>query len=120
MWSSVSSLLTLLAIALPARTAYKMSDTLIRSVGAVYRRALRQWIFAGMTLLAIFCGKFYGIEGVVFGVSMVIILNFIIMLMLIDSILKLDIFLIFKSVIVALKPILVSELFWLVFCIHPF
>ena len=42
--------------------------------------------------LAIFCGKFYGIEGVVFGVSMVIILNFIIMLMLIDSILKIGYF----------------------------
>ena len=84
-WSEVAPILSILVSILFFRTAYKVSDSLSKAKGSVYKRAWRQAIFA----LAVFCfsyiGSFYGVEGVAYGVAAAIILNYVLMLHLSKS-----------------------------------
>ncbi len=57
-----------------------MSDSLSRATGALYRRAWRQWVYAGAVLLGAAVGSFWGIPGVAAGVAVAIVLNFTLML----------------------------------------
>lgn len=78
-WLSLVPALQVLAVGLVFRTGYKISDSLVRATGAVYRRAWRQIIYA----LAVFCGAWigqrWGIVGVSLGVLCAIIINYCLM-----------------------------------------
>lgn len=78
-WSSVVAPLQLLFVGLFFRTAYKISDSLVRACGAVYRRAWRQAIYAILVLSLGYLGHFRGVEGVAIGVSAAMMANYVMM-----------------------------------------
>ncbi len=81
-WNSVVAPFRILVTVLIFRTSYKMSDSLARATGAVYRRAWRQWLYAGAVFLGAWLGQFWGTAGVAVGVAAGIVLNFVLMLQL--------------------------------------
>lgn len=78
-WLEVVMPFKIFAIAMLFRTSYKMSDSLARATGAVYKRAWRQGVYAVLVLGGAWIGQFWGISGVAFGVFGAIMVNFILM-----------------------------------------
>lgn len=69
----------ILASGLLLRTSYKMSDSIARATGAVYRRAWRQCLFALLVTAGAWLGRPWGIPGVACGVLAAIAINFLAM-----------------------------------------
>ncbi len=78
-WVDVVLPFRILLIGLMMRTSYKLSDSLVRATGAVYRRAWRQAIYAGMVISGAWIGHFWGIAGVAAGVLAAVAINFLLM-----------------------------------------
>lgn len=68
-----------LGIGMLFRTSYKMSDSISRSTGAVYRRAWRQIIYGGLVVLGAWIGTHWGIVGVSWGALAALTVNFFLM-----------------------------------------
>ncbi|HET7248697.1 MAG TPA: lipopolysaccharide biosynthesis protein [Gemmatimonadales bacterium] len=68
-----------LGIGMLFRTSYKMSDSISRSTGAVYRRAWRQLIYGGLVVLGAWIGTHWGIVGVSWGALAALSVNFFLM-----------------------------------------
>ncbi len=86
-WGATVLPLQVLISGLLFRTSYKMSDSLARATGAVYRRAWRQWIFAiAILVFSLIGAKIYGVVGVSIGVVLAVIVNFSLMMQLSFSI----------------------------------
>lgn len=81
-WAAMVPPFQFLAGTLLFRTSYKMSDSLARATGHVYRRAMRQWVYAGAVFLGALIGTRWGLVGVSVGVGLAITLNFFLMLQL--------------------------------------
>jgi O-antigen/teichoic acid export membrane protein len=79
-WDAVVLPFQILAASLLFRTSYKMSDSLARATGAVYRSAWRQWVYAGAVMLGSWLGHFWGLSGAAAGVAAAIFLHFLLML----------------------------------------
>jgi PST family polysaccharide transporter len=56
-----------------------MSDSIARSTGAVYRRAARQFVYAGLVCAAAWIGARWGITGVAWGSLLALTVNFLLM-----------------------------------------
>lgn len=78
-WAEVILPFRILAGSLLFRMSYKMSDSLARGAGAIYKRAWRQMIYAGSVMLLSYIGHFWGLYGVAIGVSISLVINFILM-----------------------------------------
>jgi O-antigen/teichoic acid export membrane protein len=78
-WGAVVPPFQVFAIALLFRTSYKMSDSLARATGAVYRRAWRQVIYASLVFGGAWAGSAWGVAGVAVGVLASLTLNFFLM-----------------------------------------
>jgi O-antigen/teichoic acid export membrane protein len=78
-WGAVVAPFQVFAIALLFRTSYRMSDSLARATGAVYRRAWRQLIYAALVFLAAWVGSHWSVAGVAVGVLASLTLNFFLM-----------------------------------------
>jgi len=78
-WSLVVVPFQILAIGMLFRTSYKMSDSIARSTGAVYRRAWRQIIYAALVVLGAWVGQHWGVAGVAWGALAALTINFILM-----------------------------------------
>lgn len=78
-WMEIVLPLRILGIGLLFRTSYKMSDSLARSTGAVYRRAWRQGVYAGCVLGGAWVGQHWGIVGVTVGVLGALAVNYALM-----------------------------------------
>lgn len=78
-WLEIVMPFRIFAIAMLFRTSYKMSDSLARATGAVYKRAWRQGVYAVLVLGGAWIGQFWGISGVAFGVLGAIVVNFTLM-----------------------------------------
>lgn len=76
-WAAAVVPLQIFAAILVFRIAYRMSDSLVRAKGAVYRRAWRQWLYAAFVFLGAYIGHSYGLAGAATGVAIAIILNFL-------------------------------------------
>jgi len=72
----------ILAISLPFRSNNKLSDSLSKSKGAVYYRALVKWTYAFLVIVMSFIGHFYGLAGTAIGVTLANILNYVLMTLL--------------------------------------
>jgi PST family polysaccharide transporter len=81
-WTPVIEPFRVLVLSLLFRTSYKMSDSLARAAAATLNRAWRQWFYAVSVVLGAYLGARYGITGVAAGVSIAILLNFLLMLQL--------------------------------------
>jgi PST family polysaccharide transporter len=69
----------ILAIGMLFRTSYKMSDSVTRSTGAVYRRAWRQALYAILVVGGAWIGQHWGISGVAWGTLAALTINFVLM-----------------------------------------
>jgi O-antigen/teichoic acid export membrane protein len=78
-WVDVIQPFQVFAIGLLFRTSYKMSDSIARATGAVYRRAWRQAIYAVLVFAGAWVGTRWGITGVAVGVLVSLIINFTLM-----------------------------------------
>jgi PST family polysaccharide transporter len=81
-WAAVIHPFQVLVLSLVFRTSYKMSDSLARASAAVLNRAWRQWFYAASVIAGALIGARYGLTEVAVGVSIAIILNFLMMLQL--------------------------------------
>ena len=78
-WIDVIPPFQVFAIGLLFRTSYKMSDSIARATGAVYRRAWRQIVYATLVFVAAWIGARWGVTGVAIGVLSSLVINFILM-----------------------------------------
>jgi O-antigen/teichoic acid export membrane protein len=78
-WLGVVAPFQIFAVGIMFRTSYRMSDSLARATGAVYRRAWRQILFAGLVVGCAWVGSRWGITGVAWGVLASHITNFFFM-----------------------------------------
>lgn len=81
-WEQVVLPFQVLAIGTLFRTSYKMSDSLSRATGAVYRRAWRQCVYALCVVGGAYFGSKWGLAGVSIGVLCAITVNFMLMVQL--------------------------------------
>jgi PST family polysaccharide transporter len=78
-WGMAVAPFQILGIGMLFRTSYKMSDSIARSTGAVYRRAWRQIIYAVLVVIGAWIGQRWGIVGVAWGALGALTANFVIM-----------------------------------------
>lgn len=78
-WSDVVLPFRILAAGLLLRTSYKMSDSLSRATGAVYRRSWRQIVYAASVIAGSWVGQFWGVSGVATGVLVALLTNYLLM-----------------------------------------
>ncbi|MCA9750787.1 MAG: lipopolysaccharide biosynthesis protein [Gemmatimonadetes bacterium] len=67
-WAAVADPLRILAAAAILRSGLKLTDSLVRATGAVYRRAWRQIGYAIAILAGAYGGAFFGLRGAAVGV----------------------------------------------------
>jgi len=78
-WAPTVAPFQILTLGMLFRTSYKMSDSLARSTGAVYRRAWRQILYAALVVLGAWIGQHWGIAGVAWGALAALAVNFFVM-----------------------------------------
>jgi PST family polysaccharide transporter len=78
-WGETVLPLQVLAFGMVLRTSYKISDSLCRAVGAVYRRAWRQWLYAALVVVGGAIGARWGVAGLAAGVLVALCTNFLLM-----------------------------------------
>jgi len=78
-WVPLEAAFSVMVFGMFFRTSYKLSDSLARATGAVYRRAWRQGAYAAAVVGGAFIGHWWGIRGVAFGVLAAVITNFLLM-----------------------------------------
>lgn len=81
-WLDVIVPFQILGATMLFRSSYKVSDSLARARGATYRRAARQWTYAGLVVTGAGLGSFWGLIGVSAGVAIAVFLNYAMMLQL--------------------------------------
>lgn len=114
-WNGVVVPFQIFAVGMLFRTSYKMSDSISRATGAVYRRAWRQGIYALMVIGGAYYGQCWGLAGVAFGVLGAITINFLLMaeLSLILAKMKWSSFITAHGSAIFLTLILGPETWWL-------
>lgn len=86
-WTEVIVPFQILSLGLYFRVSYRISDSLARALGNVYKRALIQIVYATSVILGSWIGQYWGIKGVSTAVFVAIFINFILLAKLsIDSI----------------------------------
>jgi O-antigen/teichoic acid export membrane protein len=78
-WQALVPSFQVLALGMMFRTSYRMSDSLSRATGRVYRRAWRQALYAVMVFLGAWVGQRQGITGVAIGVLGALFVNYLLM-----------------------------------------
>jgi len=78
-WTQVVVPFQIFAVGMLFRTSYKMSDSITRATGAVYRRAWRQGIYAVLVIGGALMGSQWGLPGVSALVLAAIAVNFFLM-----------------------------------------
>ena len=76
-WDAVVLPFQILASCMLFRTSYKMSDSLSRATGSVYRRAWRQIVYATLVIGGAWIGTHWGVAGVAAAVSIALLVNFV-------------------------------------------
>jgi PST family polysaccharide transporter len=76
-WAGLVAPFQVLALGMMFRVCYRMSDSLSRATGKVYRRAWRQGLFALLVFLGALVGQTRGVVGVATGVLVAFFLNYI-------------------------------------------
>jgi PST family polysaccharide transporter len=78
-WTDVVLPLQILTIGMLFRTSYKISDSMCRATGVIYRRAWRQVIYAALVIGGSWVGQHWGVVGVATGVLLAVTINFLAM-----------------------------------------
>jgi O-antigen/teichoic acid export membrane protein len=78
-WHALVPPFQVLALGMMLRSGIRMSDSLARATGRVYRRAWRQWLYAGLVFLGAWLGLRWGVTGVAVGVLAALFTNYLMM-----------------------------------------
>jgi O-antigen/teichoic acid export membrane protein len=78
-WQALVPPFQVLALGMVLRSGIRMSDSLSRATGRVYRRAWRQWLYAGLVFLGAWAGLRWGVTGVAVGVLGALFINYLLM-----------------------------------------
>jgi O-antigen/teichoic acid export membrane protein len=78
-WAEVVLPLQILTAGMLFRTSYRVSDSICRATGAVYRRAWRQVVYALLVIGGSWIGQHWGVPGVAAGVLVAVTVNFLVM-----------------------------------------
>jgi O-antigen/teichoic acid export membrane protein len=78
-WAEGVVPLQILAVAMLFRTSNKLSDSVARATGSVYRRAWRQAVYCCSVAIGAVVGQFWGLPGVAAGVVLALASNFLLM-----------------------------------------
>jgi O-antigen/teichoic acid export membrane protein len=78
-WLALVPPFQVLALGMMFRTSYRMSDSLSRATGKVYRRAWRQVLYAVLVFLGAWVGHYRGVTGVALGVLAALFVNYLVM-----------------------------------------
>lgn len=78
-WMEVVPVFQILTLGMLFRTGYKLSNSLARATGAVYKMAWRQGIYAVLIIAGTWVGKTWGLSGVAFGVVGALAIHFLLM-----------------------------------------
>jgi PST family polysaccharide transporter len=78
-WDDVVVPFQIFSAGLIFRTSYKISDSLARAMGTVYKRAWRQAVYAAAVVVGALIGTAFGLVWVAVGVSGAIVLNYLLM-----------------------------------------
>jgi len=78
-WEGLVPPFQVLALGMMFRTSCRMSDSLARATGRVYRRAWRQALYAGLVFLGAWVGRSQGVLGVAAGVLGALFVNYLLM-----------------------------------------
>lgn len=78
-WLGLKAAFDVMVFGMLFRTSYKMSDSLVRALGAVYRRAWRQGVYALLVVGGAIIGQNWGIHGVAWAVLIAVTINFLLM-----------------------------------------
>lgn len=78
-WSEVVVPFQVLAVGMLFRTSYKVSASVARATGAVYRSAWRQGVYALLVVAGAWAGQFWGVAGVSLGVLLALAVFFVLM-----------------------------------------
>lgn len=79
-WRGIAPTLSVLSFGVFFRTAYKCSDTVVRSLGEVYRYAVQQAVYAVCIVLGSLAGSLAGgVTGVAVGVVAAVAVNYVLM-----------------------------------------
>jgi PST family polysaccharide transporter len=89
-WADTVIPLQILTAGLIFRMGYKMGDCLSRATGNVYSRAMRQFIYAICVIIGCYIGSNWGIIGVSYGTLFAVVMNYILMIHLSLTILKIN------------------------------
>lgn len=76
-WTQVIPPFQVLAFGILFRISYKMSDCLCNAMGAVYKRAWRQAIYASLVVAGAMIGKQWGVTGVAVGTLLAVMFNYL-------------------------------------------
>jgi O-antigen/teichoic acid export membrane protein len=76
-WAGLVAPFQVLSLGMMFRTCYRMSDSLSRATGKVYRRAWRQTLFAALVFLGALAGQTRGLVGVAWGVLLAFFINYL-------------------------------------------
>lgn len=87
-WQSLVAPFQVLALGMMLRAGIRMSDSLARATGRVYRRAWRQWLYGGLVCLGAWGGLPWGVTGVAIGVLAALLTNYLLMAQLSLSVIQ--------------------------------
>jgi len=76
-WAGLVAPFQVLSLGMMFRTCYRMSDSLSRATGKVYRRAWRQTLFAVLVFVGALAGQTRGLVGVAWGVLLAFFINYL-------------------------------------------
>lgn len=87
-WGFIVPVFQVLTVIMVFRMSYKLSDGVVKAKGKVYRRAVRQLLFASLVVVGALIGRIWGLVGVASGVALAIFANYIIMAALAKSLIS--------------------------------
>ncbi len=75
-WQGVTLPLQILCVVLPFKTSVKVTDSLVRALGAFYRSAIVKLIYAIAVVVITLFSWHWGINGIAIGVDVAILINY--------------------------------------------
>ncbi len=78
-WVSIVEPFNIMIVALFFRTAYRIADTITKSIGKVYYRSVIQIVYAVSVVLGAYVGHFNGLTAIAFYVTIAFVLNYFLM-----------------------------------------
>jgi PST family polysaccharide transporter len=78
-WSGIVPPFQILVLGMTFRACHRISDSLSRATGRVYKRAWRQFLYAGLVFLGALIGHSWGLTGVAIGVLCALFMNYLMM-----------------------------------------